>query len=212
LRLELHASRGLGTQANRALQLRWATEDRQVNVLARTACRREVAARRDRLAHHADHLRHVGELYGELTHRAVGGRRRESCRGGWHAAASVGRRRRRVRRRREAHRYPLDSGLVKARSGFIQGYTTVLAVNERQVLVAAELQAEATTSASWSLVEKARENFDGPATSIEPDGRKRGDAYIRTPAVVVVAGQAATGRPRRTRCLTACRRLAGRLW
>jgi len=57
----------LGTQANRALQLRWATEDRQVNELARTACGREVAARRDRLAHPADHLRHASELYGELT-------------------------------------------------------------------------------------------------------------------------------------------------
>src|SRR3954454_16408240 len=35
-----------------------------------------------------------------------------------------------------------DSGLVKARSGFIQGYSAQAAVNEHQVLIAAELQAE----------------------------------------------------------------------
>jgi len=35
-----------------------------------------------------------------------------------------------------------DSGLVKARSGFIQGYSAQGAVNEHQVLLAAELQAQ----------------------------------------------------------------------
>jgi transposase len=63
-----------------------------------------------------------------------------------------------------------DSGLVKARSGFIQGYSAQAVVNEHQVLIAAELQAQGNDFGQLApLVDKALDELDRAGVSDSPE-------------------------------------------
>jgi hypothetical protein len=63
-----------------------------------------------------------------------------------------------------------DSALVKSRSGFIQGYSAQAAVNDEQVIVAAELLSNGPDFAQLGpLVDKAIEELKGAGVSEQPD-------------------------------------------
>jgi transposase len=63
-----------------------------------------------------------------------------------------------------------DSGLVKSRSGFIQGYSAQAVVNEHQLLVAAELQAQGNDFGQLEpLVDKAIEELSNAGVGEQPD-------------------------------------------
>jgi DDE family transposase len=63
-----------------------------------------------------------------------------------------------------------DSGLVKSRTGFIQGYSAQTAVNEHQVIVAAELQAQGNDFAQLGpLVDKAVDELERAGVAELPD-------------------------------------------
>jgi transposase len=63
-----------------------------------------------------------------------------------------------------------DSGLVKARTGFIQGYSAQTAVNEHQVIVAAELQSSGNDFAQLGpVVDKALDELGQAGVTEPPD-------------------------------------------
>ena len=63
-----------------------------------------------------------------------------------------------------------DSGLVKGRSGFIQGYSAQAVVNEHQVLVAAELQSQGNDFGQLGpMVAKALDELERAGVADTPD-------------------------------------------
>jgi transposase len=63
-----------------------------------------------------------------------------------------------------------DSGLVKGRAGFIQGYSAQTAVNEHQIIVAAELQGQGNDFAQLGpLVDKALDELTRAGIEEQPD-------------------------------------------
>jgi transposase len=63
-----------------------------------------------------------------------------------------------------------DSGLVKARQGFIQGYSAQAAVNEHQIVVAAELQSQGNDFGQLGpIVDKALDELKNAGITDSPD-------------------------------------------
>ena len=63
-----------------------------------------------------------------------------------------------------------DSGLVKSRAGFIQGYSAQAVVNEHQVLVAAELESSGNDFGRLEpLVDRAREELAAAGVNEQPE-------------------------------------------